>query len=309
MISVVMATRNGEKVLPLTLESLCQVAIPDGGVEFVIVDNGSDDRTARVLDEFRPRLPMQILSEPTPGRAPALNAGIRKAAGDLIVITDDDVMPDRAWLQAYAKAAADHEDVGLFAGQVRHHWQKSPPRWLERLAEEGLSYGGTSLEQPEGPISPNLIKGANFAVRRHLFDDYQISEDLGYGAHGDMVPGDESDFARRAVEDGHSIWFLPDAKLRHIVRPHEVAVWPVLRRYFRIGRGAAALDPGVFDKGLPRLFGYPRYLFRTVPVEIGKALKHALGGDLYSCMKTMIFVAMTVGQAYQWRMNQCATKS
>lgn len=300
MISIVMATYNGENTLRLTLDAFSEIDAPDGGTEFIVVNNGSTDRTEQILFEYQARLSLQILNEPKPGRARALNRGIAHASGDLIIVTDDDVLPDTGWLKAYAKAAEQFDDVDVFAGQVRHFWQKSPPKWMEQLAAEGLSYGGTMIDRVAGPIEAHLIKGANFAARRHTFDEFKLNEELGFGANNDMIGGDETEFARRAVDAGYKIWFIPTARIRHIVRPHEVAVWPVFRRYFRIGRGLAVTNSPIFDRRISTLFGYPRYLFRTLPTDAAKVLILVARGNSFEAMKLIIDIAATTGKAYQW---------
>lgn len=299
MLSVVMAVHNGSRTLPLTLGTFEGLHLPDTGVEFIVVDNASTDDTAAILQSFQNTIPLRLLHEPVPGRSRALNRGVAVAQGDLVIFTDDDVLPDSQWLLAFRDAARTHPDVDIFGGQVRHYWQKTPPRWLKRLAAEGLSYGGTPEDQPAGPADPKDVKGANLAVRRRVFDSITLREDVGYGASGEMIAGDETDFVRRAREAGHKAWFIPEARLRHIVRPHEVALKPVLRRYFRIGRGMAAINPASHPKNPHRLFGYPRHLYRAIPTRTLKAIMQLLKLDTYKFAKGLIHISMMVGHAYQ----------
>lgn len=304
MISLVMATFNGAKTLPLTLKALAAVAPPEDGLEIIVVDNASTDATPAILDAHRESLGLTVLREPTPGRSRALNRGCAAATGELVVMSDDDVLPDPGWLRAFDDAARAHPSVSIFAGQVRIHWQKPPPGWLVRLSDEGRSYGATPRGQAAGPISPGAVKGANVAVRKALLRRARLREDVGYGANGAMLAGDETAFVRAAADSGHEIRFVPEARLCHIVRPHEVAMRPVLRRYFRIGRGSAAIGTRCFRSDLPTLFGYPRFLFRQVTTDTVGALAHLLALNRYRCMRALIDIAMTCGEAYQWKQMQ-----
>jgi glycosyltransferase involved in cell wall biosynthesis len=302
MISVVLASHNGTQTLPLTLEALLAVRLPEAGVEILAVDNASSDGTTALLESYRDRLPLTVLSEPRKGKSFALNHALRQVAGDLVVFMDDDILPGPQWLTAFAEAAVQHPRVGLFAGQVRHHWQKEPPGWLDRLAGEGRSYAGTPLGQPEGPVPATFFKGANFMVRRAVAASVRFREDPGVNFMGQAAAGGEdSSFVRDAMAQGHQARYVAGACVKHIVRPHQVGLYPVFRRYLRIGRSMALSDPQTFDPEGARILGYPRYLVRTIPRDTLRALGYWLGGNSYAAADQLIGVAMTCGRAQQWR--------
>jgi len=302
-ISVILSSYNGTPTLPLTLESLEALSRPRGGVEFIAVDNASTDGTLELLEEARKRLPMTVLREPRQGKSFALNRALAVARGALIVFTDDDVLPVPTWLEAYQHGAAEWPDVDIFAGQVRHHWQKKPPRWLLRLAAEGRSFAGTPIDQPEGPVPAIFVKGANFAVRRRMIEDLWFQERAGVNFRGTGTSGGGEDtaFVNEALARGHELRYLRAACVKHIVRPHQVGLRPVFQRYFRIGRSMTLHNPDQFDPQGATLFGYPRYLFRTIPKEALQAIALWLAGNSYRAANTMIGIAMTCGRASQWR--------
>lgn len=303
MISVILATHNGEETLPLTLEALSAVRLPDSGVEFIAVDNASNDGSARILRGFQERLPLSVLFEPRPGKSFALNRALQQAQGDLIVFTDDDVIPSQGWLEAYAWAAQEHPDVSLFAGQVRHFWQKKPPQWLERLAAEGRSFAGTPVSLSPGPVRLGLFKGLNFMVRRASLDAVRFCEDAGVNFTGTFTSagGEDTRLIYELLQQGEKSWYVPDACLQHIVRPHQVGVQPVLQRYFRIGRASEATGVHRFPDSMPRFLGYPRYLFKTIPLSITHSVALFACGRTYKAMDKMIRVATSCGQAVEWR--------
>jgi GT2 family glycosyltransferase len=279
------------------------VKAPAGGVEFIAVDNASTDGTRGFLEGYRGALPLTVLSEPRQGKSYALNKALGAATGDLIVFVDDDVLPDDDWLLAYAQGAARHPQIDLFAGQVRHYWQKKPPRWLLRLAEEGRSYAGTPIDQPEGPVDANFFKGANLMVRRPVVESVKFSEQPGMNFAGTAASagGEDTGFVREALSRGHQALYVPGACIRHIVRPSQVGIYPVFQRYLRIGRSMAENDPDQFDPNGARVLGYPRYLFRTIPRDVLHALGYWISGNSYAAAEQLIGIAMTCGRAQQWR--------
>lgn len=303
MISILMATHNGAPTLPLTLEALKRVQVPAGGMEIIAVDNASSDGTRDLLARAASELPLTLLTEPRRGKSFALNKGLAAARGGLIVFIDDDVLPDEGWLLAYAEGAARQPKADLFAGQVRHFWQKPPPRWLERLAAEGRSYAGTPSGQPEGPVPVIFFKGLNFMVRRRVIEALRFSERAGVNFSGTLSSGGGEDtaFVQAALARGHKAHYLPAARVRHIVRLQQVGLRPVFQRYYRIGRSMTLSDPAQFDPAGARLLGYPRYLIRSLPRDGLRALGHWVTGNSYAAADEMIGIAMTCGRAREWR--------
>jgi poly-beta-1,6-N-acetyl-D-glucosamine synthase len=84
-ISIVIAARNEGARLPARLENLLQIPYP-GEREIVVVSDGSTDGTLAALEPFAGRV--KVLAVPPGGKPLALNAGVREAAGDILVFAD-----------------------------------------------------------------------------------------------------------------------------------------------------------------------------------------------------------------------------
>src|SRR6266404_1666043 len=93
-ISAVIATRNREKSLSRTLDSLlAQEIIP---MEFIVVDASDDDATNKLLAEFADRLRQSVavrwFSADLPGAAPQRNQGVAQATKPFVWFFDDDII-------------------------------------------------------------------------------------------------------------------------------------------------------------------------------------------------------------------------
>src|SRR5689334_13990131 len=99
--TVLLATRNGEHVLPRTLDGYRRAAAPSLDWELVVVDNGSTDRTPEILKSFEAMLPLRVLQQSISGKNRSLNAGIQAVEGSLLVLTDDDAIPQSSFLTAW----------------------------------------------------------------------------------------------------------------------------------------------------------------------------------------------------------------
>lgn len=108
-ISIVMAAYNAEDYLEECVRSILEQTYPN--FEFIIVNDGSEDRTKEILDKIAdPRVEVIHLKK-NQGAANALNRGIKSANGDWIAIHDaDDIsLPHR--IEEQVKFIRTHSDV------------------------------------------------------------------------------------------------------------------------------------------------------------------------------------------------------
>jgi glycosyltransferase involved in cell wall biosynthesis len=129
LVSVVMASCNGEPFLRPALESLFGQDYEP--IEAILVDDGSQDSTPGIAQSFDG---LRYIRQANVGLAAAHNTGIAAANGDFIAFLDDDdvLPPDKVRLQVdYLQA---NPNVGCVMG--RQEWINPPP-WLTRDAVYG----------------------------------------------------------------------------------------------------------------------------------------------------------------------------
>ncbi len=91
-LSVVIPAYNEERRLRASLARLDGYIMGlDREVEVLVVENGSTDRTADVVEECRARMPyLRLLRVATPGKGWAVRAGMLAATGDHLMFCDAD---------------------------------------------------------------------------------------------------------------------------------------------------------------------------------------------------------------------------
>ncbi|CAL95876.1 glycosyltransferase family 2 protein [Azoarcus olearius] len=310
MLSVVFATFNGKRTLPTMLEALCRLEPPPGSFELIAVDNGSTDVSIEVLQSFADRLPLTILEQPARGKNRALNLGISRVRGDLVVFTDDDVVPREDWLVALHRAAEERAQASLFGGTILPHWEIEPPHWLLNSAPLGVTYAITAPDIPSGPIFPGLIWGPNMMVRRAVLDaGHRFNENVGPSA-GQYIMGSETEFNIRIAQHGCQTWFCPDAVVGHIIRDFQMTQEWVIRRGYRFGRNKCLQDTAAQTVASPWLFNlanFPRWMVRKVIQDsIGGHLARALGNEAAAVARLWdaAFYRGYIFQAQQLRTGQ-----
>ena len=98
-LSVVVPLYNEEESLPHLVEQLLSALRPtDETFELVLVDDGSSDRTAKVLAEVSAEVPevVAVLLRKNYGQTAAMAAGFDVAGGEVIVSLDGDLQNDPA---------------------------------------------------------------------------------------------------------------------------------------------------------------------------------------------------------------------
>lgn len=283
MISLIISTYNGERTLRKTLLALSNVTPPLTGVEFLIVDNGSTDSTRSLLDEARGFIDLTILEQPLRGKNRALNLAASIAQGDLVVFTDDDVIPDPDWLITLEAAALKHSHADIFGGTIFPVWEKPPPDWVLTAVPKGITFAITSNNLTDGPVHPGLIWGPNMMVRRRIFDlGFRFNEAVGPNI-GQYIMGSETEFNLRVAAAGHSTWFCPSARVGHIIRDFQTTENWVIRRAYRFGRNKCYQDlTGFIDRNCkddnnetPR---FPKWMIKKSATETLLAIAKQLIG-------------------------------
>ncbi len=235
--------------------------------ELLVVDNGSTDNTAEIVDGFvkEKALPIRYLCEPTPGKSHALNSGVMEARSDFFVFVDDDVILDDGWYPAILNAL-ERDDYAMFGGRVLPIISTPLPAYL--LDRNGLPipYNGPIVRHDYGDVERVYTEsmarpiGANMFVRRAAFERYGLFRtDLG-PLKENGVGNEDTEVGFRLTAAGEKLLYLPRALVYHPIPAHRLTKAFFQRYYFWCGRGHARYDYP--PPNSIRYFNIPRYEFR-----------------------------------------------
>lgn len=195
-VTMVIAARNEAAGIGAKLENLLSLDYPADRLEVVVASDGSDDGTDEVVAAYADR-GVRLVSLPRLGKAPALDAAVAQANGDVLVFSDANSIYAPDALRALVRPFADPL-VGGVAGDQRY---------LGAIDTDAIASGERSywdlerrLKTAES-LSGNVISatGAIYAVRRSLF--------------GPVSPGVTDDFftSTGVIAHGYRLVFAPDA--------------------------------------------------------------------------------------------------
>jgi glycosyltransferase involved in cell wall biosynthesis len=268
-LSVLFSTFNGAATLPRMLDALEALVPPPGGWKLIAVDNGSTDASAALLRERLSRLPLTVVSEPRRGKNVGLNAGLAAIEGDLVVLTDDDVIAPPDWLAAFRRLADERTHFDIFGGAIRPRWPAPPPDWILRGAPRG-HFAWTEFET--GPVEPRAIWGPNMAIRRAALGDQRFFEGIGPNGDAGYATGSEVELVLRLAAAGRRCWHAEDIAVEHLIEPRQLTAEWLLQRSYNQARGERRLRALYGDGGPaePLLRRFGRY---------ASALAASLSGD------------------------------
>jgi glycosyltransferase involved in cell wall biosynthesis len=146
---------DGAATIRDMLEALLNQSSYPGEVEYLVVDNGSVDRTREIVHEYG----LTLLREPVRGPGAARNRGLRHARGEVVVHLDADTVPSRRWLVELLRPFEDPR-VMLAGGRTLCFLPQTPAERF--VARSGLYDPEGHLRRPVFPFLPSL----NLAVSR-----------------------------------------------------------------------------------------------------------------------------------------------
>lgn len=164
--------------------------------EVIVVDDGSTDDTATVLERFGERI--TVISQPNAGVAAARNAGAAVARSDWLTFCDsDDVwVPGRMELLRSDLAQAQPEIVA-HVGNVLFTGHGPDRHWFE-FTKTGVSQGEVRIERQPLGVFLHCFSPIAAALRRDIF--------FGLGGFDVSFPADEdSELGHRFADLGYFI--------------------------------------------------------------------------------------------------------
>lgn len=242
IVSVIIPTRNRARYLADCLQSLLAQDAGPEAFEVIVVDNGSTDDTRSVAEAFAGRLPLRCLEASTPGLHVGRHVGMAAAASDLLTFCDDDIVAPPGWISCIARAFAD-PTVAMVGGNNHPRFEATPPGWLTHWWQRPPGKPRvlptlSILDLGEGrfDISPHLVWGCNFSIRR------QVLLDAG-GFHPDGVPADmirlrgdgETHVSEHVLRSGSRAVFDSGASVFHRVGADRMTEDYFCRRAFAQG--------------------------------------------------------------------------
>jgi glycosyltransferase involved in cell wall biosynthesis len=189
LVSVIVPVYNGERFLAEALDSVCAQGYSP--LEVIVVDDGSTDQTAKVVDKFKDKV--VYFFQQNSGPAAARNKGIASARGAFIAFLDADDLWAPNKVERQVDYLLQHPETGCVFTHQRIVIEPGTewPHWLreEFLQNDHIGYIPSSL----------IVRRPVFGQLGNFDPSYRTAEDY--------------DWFFRAKEAGITMAVLPETLL------------------------------------------------------------------------------------------------
>ena len=212
---VVVVNWNRRELLRACLHSLARQS--HGSFEVVVVDNGSTDGSAVLVEEIAKSYPVRmrlIANTANLGFCAANNQGISATEAELVALLNNDAEAEPGWLEALEQAVRKAEDVGMAASKVLV-WED--PTRIDKCGHliypDGQNRGRGSGQTDRGQFDHTeevlWPDGCAAMYRRAMLEDVGgFDEDF-------FAYADDAELGLRARWAGWRCLYTPAAVVRH----------------------------------------------------------------------------------------------
>jgi GT2 family glycosyltransferase len=259
--SVVIPVFGQAEVTEACLERVLATWPPRREGEVVVVDDGSEDATPQVLEQWSARdARIRVVRLPrNAGFVAACNAGAAAARGDALVFLNNDTLPSPGWLPPLLETLG-LPRAGVVGGKLLY-----PDGVLQEAGGVIFSDGdganfGKGDPEPDAPLfdcvrEVDYCSGALLATPRRLF------EELG-GFDTAFAPAyyEDTDYAFRVRQRGYRVLYQPASQVVHLegrtagrdlsagAKRHQVANRATFARRWATTLATQPAHPGGFDR-------------------------------------------------------------
>ncbi len=173
--TIQLCTYNRAALLERVLDACFEQTVPEDSYEVVLVNDGSTDGTAAVIERARSRAScaFTVVEQQNAGLARGRNVGIARAAGERIILIDDDVLPLPNFVEEHLRSH-DHAPAAIVRGgaiNVESFDDLPPPVWSWKNYS-GNFFWTTNVSVPTATIRE--IGGFNESFAEYGWEDIDV---------------------------------------------------------------------------------------------------------------------------------------
>tara|TARA_A100000164_G_scaffold272165_1_gene244101 strand:+ start:360 stop:1490 length:1131 start_codon:yes stop_codon:yes gene_type:complete len=187
-VSVIIAARNEESKIVKLLNCLLNQKYPKEKIEFILIDDHSDDNTEKIIKNFikKDNRIFLLKSKKIPNKISpkkwALKQGVNKSKGEILLFTDADCIFGPKWVNQMT-SFFDDSKIGMVLGPSplgisNNFWSKTI--YIDSIGLDSIM-AASALRN-----IPLTASGRNMAIRKKVFDLIN-----GYDSINKFISGDD----------------------------------------------------------------------------------------------------------------------
>lgn len=193
--SIVIPNWNGQKLLEKNLPAVLLTEAQ----EIIIVDNGSTDGSKEYLKSQNLKL---ILNNQNLGFARAVNQGVKAAKGEIVVLLNNDVAPEKDFLKPLEEDFQNEKVFAVSLGEPQWSWAKG--KWIKGFVEHEP---GVKSKKPHISF---WASGGSGAFRKKIWQKLGGFDEIFQPFYWEDI-----DLSYRAWKRGYKIIWEPRSVVHH----------------------------------------------------------------------------------------------
>lgn len=215
--------RNEAATIGACLESLARQEYPAERFEVIVADGDSNDGSAALVGDFAERFSnIRLCRNPERSTPYGLNAGIREARGDVIVILGAHAWVDPGFLRENV-AALESSGADAVGGVMEAVGEDQFAAAVAVAISSRFGVGRVAFRQ--GKFEGFVDTAAFAAYRREVFERIGLFDE-------EMVRDQDDELNYRLRKNGGRIFLTPRIRTRYAARASATSLW---RQYFAYG--------------------------------------------------------------------------
>jgi GT2 family glycosyltransferase len=222
MFSVVIPAYNAKASISKCLDGLVNQSIDRSEYEVIVVDDGSTDSTADIVQDFEN---VRLIKQDNQGPASARNNGAKHATGDIILFTDSDCIPEKNWIEQMIRPFNDNAEIVGVKGIYKTDQKELIARFVQAEYED--KYDVLKRDQ-----YIDFVDTYSAGFKRKVFLEFG-----GYDTSFPVACAEDVELSFRMFSRGYKMVFNPNAIVSHrhpatltgyLKKKYKFAFWRIL---------------------------------------------------------------------------------
>jgi len=221
-ISVIILCWNSQQHIRECLTSLLASLSGDfEQFEIFIVDNGSNDQTLKIIDEYvcnNPKTIKPILLNSNTGTTYSRNLALKQATGDFIAVLDSDVIVPQGIFQDLLDSLTISPEIGMVVPKLVYgngKFQKSTDDFPTLLKKLRRYFFLKNIEQVEGDLIDSDSKPVDYAISAFWLFKKEVLAKVGLLDEKIFYAPEDVDYCLRIWKAGYKIIYVPSCEVIH----------------------------------------------------------------------------------------------
>jgi cellulose synthase/poly-beta-1,6-N-acetylglucosamine synthase-like glycosyltransferase len=197
-VSILIPTHNEERDIKRRLENILESDYPKNKLEIIVIDSGSIDKTRLIIESHFKDTVILITEQERQGKAHAINLGLQKCRGEIIILTDGTTLYDRTTIRQLIDP---FKDTGIGAVSAIYDVPNRKESHVSESEYKFWVYKDKIRLLESSTHSTSWLSGEACAFRNKIID--KVDED---------TLADDSNIALQIISKGHRVIVNQDAR-------------------------------------------------------------------------------------------------